>query len=310
MIETCEGGTEMRQASNGRGWPGVALAAAALLLALPAAAAVRYTATTKTSDGDRTTVTVEHDGPRLRAEYHDRGGMVGRGDYLITEDGGDTIYLVEPKKRRYTQLDLARISEIMGRVLQGIPGVFWVKIDEPKIEQLFEEEADPLLGLPTRHVRYLMTYRERSRVTLPSRRGANSTRDATWNQIVQDVWLTDAVAAPAFDFWLRDQLHSGYQDLDRLLEAEKRLLEGFPLRVEAVKVSSTRDLEHTRVRLSRDKTSVSQEFYLGSGKRDAEVEYERTVTEISDLETTDEPLPAERFRPPPGYVKVEPKKSR
>jgi hypothetical protein len=246
--------------------------------------------------------------PAIRVEFLERGEAIfGRGDYLVTEDGGDTIYWVEPRKRRFARVDFDRLARTLGRLLQGIPGVYWVRIEEPEVRKLFEEEAPPLLGLPTRHVRYLMTYRDRSRLTLPARRGVTSTRQETWNHVVEDVWLSAAVAAPRHDFWLRDRWRSGYEDLDRLLAAEASMLQGFPLRVETVAVAATRDLEHTRVRLESDRHSVTQEFYLGDAAPRREIEYTRTVTEVSELESTAAPIDPQRFRPPDGFKETAPR---
>jgi hypothetical protein len=282
-----------------------------LSLAAPAGAGMRYTVTTESSRGERTAARVEAEGEAVRVEFRERGeAMFGRGDYLVTEDGGATIYWVEPRKRRFARVDFERLAQTLGRLLQGIPGVYWVRIEEPEVRKLFEEEAPPLLGLPTRHVRYLMTYRDRSRLTLPARRGVSSTRQETWNHVVEDVWLTGAVAAPRHDFWLRDRWRSGYEDLDRLLAAEAGMRQGFPLRIERVAVAATRDLEHTRVRLESDRHSVTQEVYLGDAAPRREIEYTRTVTEVSELEPTAEPIDVARFRPPADFKETAPRGER
>jgi len=155
-----------------------------------------------------------------------------------------------------------------------------------------------------------MTYRDRSRLTLPARHGVESTRQETWNHVVQDVWTTDAVEAPRHDFWLRDRIRSGYEDLDRLLDAEASMLHGFPLRVETVTVAATRDLDYTRVRLESDRHSVTQQFYLGSAASQRQIDYARTASEVTALESTSEPIDAERFRPPAGFKKTEPRSGR
>lgn len=283
---------------------GALLALAVFAVSAPAAAGVRYTTVTKTSSGDTSTARVEAEGQAIRIEFQDRGDATfGAGDYLVSQDGGATIFWVEPKKQRYAEIDFERIAQITGRILQGVPALFWVKIEEPRVAKLFEEEGPVLHGLPTRHARYLMTYRERSRLTLPSRRGANSTREETWSQVIQDVWYSLEVAAPSADIWMRDRFRrSGYEDLDRFLAAETSLIEGFPLRVETFKVSASRDLEQTRVRLSRDRSSVSQTFYLGSGFKEREIQYTANRSEVTALETTAEPLAIERFRPPAGFA--------
>ena len=282
------------------GWSAAILSAT---LASAAWGGVRYSAVTENAERERGWVVVEAEGDDLRVEFRERGdGMFRNGDYLITADGGTTIYWVEPKKQRYSVLDLERIAGLTGRLLRGIPGVIGLEIDEPRVEKLFEEEAAPILGQPTRHARYLMTYRERTRITQPTKNGVESTREETWRQVVQDVWFTHAIVAQSHDFWIRDRFDSGFADLDRLLAAENSLLEGFPLRVETVEVASSRDLSRTRLELSRSGRSVSHEAFLGAGSKKKDVSYTRRVTEVVQLETTPAPLAAERFLPPPGFA--------
>jgi hypothetical protein len=150
-----------------------------------------------------------------------------------------------------------------------------------------------------------MTYRERTRMTLPARHGATSSREETWNQIVQDLWIADDIAAPSADVWLRERYKSGYPDLDRLLAAEAGMVEGFPLRIETARVAATRDLERTRVHLSRDHDSISQKIWIGNGFPPKDIQWTSSKTEVSALEVTTQPIPAERFQPPAGYTRRE-----
>ena len=279
---------------------------AGLAVAAPAVAGVRYTAVTHTSHGDRSIVAVETEGAGTRVEFRDRNADFRAGDYLVTADGGDTLYWVEPRKRRYSAVDLEALAQLVGRVMQGIPGVFWQRIDEPRVEKLFEAAGPVVLGHPTRHLRFLMTYRERSRVTLPAKHGATSTREETWNQVVHDVWVTDAVAVPRIDTWMKTRFRTFYPDLDRFLAAEASLDQGFPLRSETVRVAASRDLDRTRVWLSRAGSSIAQQAWIGAGFPAREIEWYSTLTEVTALELTGEPIAGERFQPPAGFSRREP----
>lgn len=295
----------MDSRTTGRWAAGALCGLAMLTMAGPVAGGVRYTAVTK-GDHDGAAL-VEAEGAAIRVEFPERGMGFGKGDYLVSEDGGETIYWVQTKKRHYVRLDLDRLAAMAGRIAEGIPGVFWIHIEEPQVYRLFEEETEPLLGYPTRHVRYLMTYRSRMRVTLPAKHGAKSTREETWHQVVQDVWLTDAIDAPDASFWLRDRLRTGNADLDGLLAAQNRLTEGFPLRVETTRATSTRDLERTRVRLEGDTTSVSQSFYSGSGVPKQDLDFDKSTTEVVAFELTDGAIDPQRFRPPADFQEDRPK---
>lgn len=274
-----------------------------LTLTAPAGAGVRYETLTRTSDGDRSVQRIEVDGPKTRIDFLAGGqGAFGKSTYLISQDSGDHVVWVEPKKKRAAEVDLDAMARVAGRLMEGIPGIFWLKIEEPRIEKVFEEEAEPLFGLPVRHARFVMTYEDRSRVTLPAKKGITSTRDKTYHQVVQDVWFTEALAVPGAEFWIRPRFQSGYRDLDRFLAAENRLTRGFPLRIETVEVAATHDLERSRLRLGKSRTSLEQSFYLGSGRlRRGSVEFEKKTVVVTFLEVSDRPIPSERFEVPRGF---------
>lgn len=62
-----------------------------VLPAVPAGAGVRYTALTRDSSGDESTMLVESEGAAICIEFSKGGGAFGKGDYLISEDGGTTV---------------------------------------------------------------------------------------------------------------------------------------------------------------------------------------------------------------------------
>ena len=119
-------------------------------------------------------IAVEAEGPGIRVEFQDAGDeMFSRGDVLVSADAGETVYLLDNRKHRYSEIDLRALARITGRILKGVPGVFGLEIAEPRIEKLFEADGPEMLGQPTRHARYLMSYEERERLTTPAREAAS-----------------------------------------------------------------------------------------------------------------------------------------
>ena len=134
---------------------------------------VRYVAATETSSGDKGRIAVEAEGTGIRVEFQDAGDeMFSRGDVLVSADSGATVYLLDVKKQRYSEIDLRALARITGRILKGIPGVFGLEIAAPRVEKLFEVDGPEMLGHATRHARYLLSYEERERLTTLRMNGA------------------------------------------------------------------------------------------------------------------------------------------
>ncbi|HEX4951811.1 MAG TPA: hypothetical protein VF017_00235 [Thermoanaerobaculia bacterium] len=275
------------------------------LIALPAWAGLRYRTESRDQGGRARVTEVAVEGSQVRVEFGRSQYFFGKGDYLLTSDGFETLRWLVPKKKHYFEMDLGDVLGMMGRIAGGgIPIVFEVDIEEPRVEKVFEVDAEPLHGLPTRHARFVMSYRNRTRTMLPSRFGVKREQKETWFQVVQDVWFTDTLVEPALERWLRPVERTGNRGRDRLLVAESSQIPGFPLRIETVTTSSTRDLETTRIRLGGLGIRIDKKFYLGEGFRSAEIDVRRRTTEVVFLERITGPISAELFQIPAGYTLV------
>lgn len=284
--------------------PAPLLALSTLLLAglapVEARAAVRYMAATTTAEGASGLVVVEAEGAAIRVEYQEHGDSEFKnGDVLVTQDGGATLFWIEPRKKRYSDLDPGLLPELGRGESNPVPESSG--IESPLLTKLFEEDVPAMLGHPTRHARYLLTFRSRSGVA-----GGKGAGAMVWNQVVQDVWYTRSVRPAESDFWLRDRFRTGHEELDRLLGAEKSLLDGFPLRVETFHVVSTHELSKgARATLESSHESVSHESFLGGELKKRDLEVSRRATEVVQLESSAPPIDADRFAPPSGFQKVD-----
>lgn len=209
-------------------------AAAVLLaaMALPASAGVYYEADTTTSGGDRTTtmkVKAWVDGDRARVEFEEASGQpfISEGAYLVTTDGGKTVYLVDPAEKTYSEWDIAAMLQTAGAMMESVGGMIDFEISDPEVEQLLAEDGGSLLGLPTRHYRYRTRYSMKMKVL--------GMRQSNESETVQDLWVTDQLDELALGVWLRNEPPaSGNEDLDRLIAAEFEKVQGFPLKTVAV----------------------------------------------------------------------------
>ncbi len=175
------------------------------------------------------------------------------GTYLLTTDGGETLYLVNPKDRTYSEWDLNAIFELAGNLMQGMGPMFNFRFENPEVETLLEEDGGVIHGFPTTHRRFRTTYTMHMKIMGMKR--------SQHHESVQDIWSTDDIDHEAFGVWLqREPPTMGDSGLKELIEAEMSKVKGFPLK------------------------TIDQTTTTGKKGRQAVT---RTITEVLELEQTE-----------------------
>lgn len=244
-------------------------------LASEAAAGFHYKATTRTeASGGRGMgdIVVEGwvEGDRAKVEFRESGNPVlPKGTYLITKDGAETVFLVDPGEKTYSRFDVRAMMGAMGGMMEGMGPLLKFDVSNPKVEKLAEEDGGSLLGYPTRHYRYRTSYNMTVKVFGMGRAQAMVTED--------DIWVTDKLADKAFGVWLRSEpLRTGNAQLDKLIEAETAKAQGFVLKRVSVQTSTDKGGKATK---------------------------STTTMEVNLLEKAS--VPAASFDIPAGYEEVE-----
>jgi hypothetical protein len=252
---------------------GALCAFVSLLFAVPASAGIHYRATT-TVEGQKGSTEVEAwiDGSKAKIaiEESSQGGFP-EGSWMLTTDAGETLYLVNPKDKTYTRLDLAAAMSLLKELQESGGGMFKLEIRSPQVTKLDESAGPSLLGMPTRHYRFRTTYDLEMKVM-----GMGRTNSV---DMTQDLWVTDGISAAAANVWLTNGFKSGFDGLDELMDQQMNLVQGFPLR------------------------SVVESTMTGEkGKRSETTRSETVVNEVDDNAS----IPASAFEIPADYTEVEP----
>lgn len=230
------------------------IALLAATLALPASAGVYYQAVTTVDhpkgDDQRMVVEARVEGEKARIQFEDSDNpMMAAGSYLLTSDGGKTLYLVNPEEQTYAEWDMDAMMQFAGAVMEGMGGLVNMEFSEPRVEKLLEEDGGTVAGLPTRHYRYRTTYTMKMKVFGMKR--------ASEVESLQDIWATADLEEAALGAWLRTAPPStGNEELDRLVRAEVGKVQGFPLKT--VTVTTTRDEKKGQESVSRNTTEVTE----------------------------------------------------
>jgi Domain of unknown function (DUF4412) len=241
-----------------------------LAVAAPAHAGVHYQAVTRTTDAQSRSHEVQVEawvaGERARVEFHASDSPIAKsGTYLITRDGGRTLYLVNPEDKTYFQWSIEGMLGMLGGIMNGGLGpLLKIEFSDPKVEKLLEEGGGAVVGLPTRHYRYRTSYALKVKVF-----GFGRVTDVVSEQ---DLWVTDRLQDQGLGIWLRSEPPAtGNADFDKLVAAGREKLHGFPLKSVTVNTST-----------QKDKQTVT-----------------RSTMEVTDLSTA--AVPEARFEIPAGY---------
>lgn len=245
------------------------------IFAVPCFAGIHYKATT-TTQGQNQAGTMQVEGwvagEKARVEFMESGNPVmKKGAYLITKDGGRTLFLVDPGEKTYAELDLQAMMGMVGSVMQGMGPLLKVEVSDPKVEALLEEDGGTVAGLPTRHRRYRTAYNMKIKVLGMGREASVVTE--------QDIWATDRLQDVGLGVWLRSEPpRTGNEQLDKLVTAEMGKTTGFPLKTVTVSTSTP--------------------------KKGGQSTTTRSTMEVTQLDTSAD-VPAASFEIPAGYEETQ-----
>lgn len=210
----------------------------------PARAGIHYSAVTRTSitgaeDTPAHTGRMQVEGwavgQRARIEVRESANPAARtGTYLLSPDAGRQVFLVDPKAHTYTPWDLDAMLELVGGVLHGMGPLLKLSFSDLKVERLPEEDGGTVAGLPTRRVRFRISYATAVNVLGMTTSGSTV--------IEQDLWITDKLRDEGLGVWLRSEPpRTGSERLDGQIAARLRKVPGYPLRAVTVTTSRQHD---------------------------------------------------------------------
>lgn len=247
------------------------------LVAAPSFAGIHYTATTTMQDaaGKNNVIEVEAwvAADKAKIEFKEAAGnpMARQGAYLITSDGGKTIYMVDPKEKTYAEWDLQAMMNMVGSVMTGMGPLLKMEFSDPKVEKLLEEDGGTVAGQPTTHYRYRTTYNMKIRVL--------GMGQETAVENIQDVWATNRLQDIALGVWLRsDPPRTGNANLDKLIASEVDKTKGFPLKTVTVSTSTGKKGKPTVTRTTMEVTKLdtsatvaASSFQIPAGYKETQI---------------------------------------
>ena len=179
------------------------------------------------------------DGDNTRVEFYsgEKNGLFADGNYLVTTDGGETVYLVMPKDKTYAEFDMEQMMAMMGQamaMMEQMGGMFKMEFENVHSEKLSEEPGGTMLGRSTTHYRFKSGYTMSIKMM--------GMKQESTVESVQDIWATDDFDARGFGVWLRPDrnMKTGNEEFDKLINTELGKLNGFPLKTVVVSTTTNK----------------------------------------------------------------------
>jgi hypothetical protein len=191
------------------------IAAALVLAAVPCSAGIHYKSATKTwSEGaNARSSDIQAEGwvagEKAKVAFLESNGnpVARQGTYMVTKDGGKTLYLVNPQDKTYAQWDLQGMLGVVGAVMNGMGPLLRIQFSDPKTEKLAEEDGGLVAGVPTRHYKYRTSYTMTVKVL-----GMGNTANVVSEQ---DIWAATKATDAGLGVWLRaEPTRTGNKEFD------------------------------------------------------------------------------------------------
>ena len=214
--------------------PRTKLAAAGVLVAAFVAAPTlgdyyyesRMTTTTEQSKRPSTMVVQSWvDGEKAKVLFVDGDeGVMRDGTYLLTTDGGENLYLVNPEDKTYFRWSLDDMFAGLSALMDSLGDMMSMDFSDPEWEKLGEEPGGEILGRPTRKITTRTSY------TLNMKMMGMKRNDRV--ESTQETWVAPALDDLGFGIWLRrDPPKTGDEEFDEMIaRAAESIEDGFPLR--------------------------------------------------------------------------------
>jgi len=201
-----------------------------LVTAATAIAGVEFTS--KVSDERGRTISSTRgwvDGSKAKIEEVSGRGSGGmeKGSYLLSKDGGKTIYMVDPQNKSYLKMDIDQLASQVGQFMNAAGAFVKLEFTNPEFKTLSDERGPKMYGLPTRHIKTETSYTVEASVFGRKNTTAISRKD--------EIWLTKKLNESGMKIWTQQRtIKTGNENIDKIIAAETKRLDGIPLKITSV----------------------------------------------------------------------------
>lgn len=224
-----------------------------LMAAMPSWAGIHYKSVTKTEGAGGGDVVAEGwvAGDKAKVAFLESNGnpMTQKGTYILTKDGGKTLYLVNPEDKTYAEWSLQGMLGAVGAIMNGMGPLLKIQFTDPKVQKVSEEDGGTVAGVPTRHYKFRTSYTMSVKVL-----GMGNTSDVVQEQ---DVWTTTKLSDIGLGVWLRaEPPRTGNAEFDKMITSSMPKYDGFPVKM--VTLSTSTNKKNNKATTTRQSMEVTE----------------------------------------------------
>jgi uncharacterized protein DUF4412 len=212
--------------------------------------------------------TVAVDGSRMRMDVTSGDNLLFKDNSVVlSNDGGKTMTVLDPTNRSYYELQLDQVVGSTGSMLKNLGGMVKLSFDNPKVSVRNEGNGGAIEGYRTQKSVLDTSYDMNIDAM-----GQKMTSHLT---MTTESWMTDELSSEFSSFLQTRGFRTGVENLDKLIDAQREALKGFPLK------------QVSTVHLQREGNDVTM----------------TTTATVTNIEK--KTLDAAQFAVPAGYTKVD-----
>lgn len=192
------------------------------------------------------------EGPNAKIVFREVGEanpFLAEGKYLLTNDGGETLYLVDPKENTHAKFDLSRILGFAGAFMDS--GMFNMEVSNHRVEELDSGDGPEMHGYDTEYRKFRTSYDLEMKI-MGMKRADHYVMD-------QEIWSVEDLDATGFGAWMRPR-KTGFDAVDTLLEGELEKVNGFPFKT--VTTTRTEGAKKQKRTMTTTSTTEVTEFQV------------------------------------------------
>ena len=164
---------------------------------------------------------VEPHRARVDVEHGD-GILFHDNSVVLSQDGGQTLLILNPADQTYFELHLDQLLGGIGAVAKSGGGMFDIKFANPKVTARDDGAGPPIAGFPTRKSTVTTSY---DLVIDVMGKTIRSHVDSS-----SQSWPTDRLSSDLLTFVQLRDIRTGIDGLDQLIATSSAAVKGFPLR--------------------------------------------------------------------------------
>ena len=165
----------------------------------------------------------EVEGKSLRFNVEHGDGIVfSDSSFVVSSNGGRTLSVVNPSSQTYFDISLDQLSGGLSSMMKQMGGMMKIKVENPKVSVRDLGAGDKIEGYATHRKAIDMSYDMNIEMM-----GQTMKMSMT---MTTESWMTSQIPLDFASFLQTGALHTGINEIDTLLAAQSKSVNGFPLK--------------------------------------------------------------------------------